>query len=133
MNDIEDKQNILALDLGEAKVGLAFSEKETGIAFSLGIVKNDAEFWKKLKEIIEEKDIERIIIGNPKWNEENSRAKKMAEKIRNSFSLSVEIVEEMFTTKMAKENLKEAGKKNIAQDDAEAARIMLEDWLIKNA
>jgi RNase H-fold protein (predicted Holliday junction resolvase) len=39
----------------------------------------------------------------------------------------------MFTTKMAQENIKKRGEKNISKmDDQEAARIILQSWLDKD-
>ncbi|MFZ5982213.1 MAG: Holliday junction resolvase RuvX [Patescibacteria group bacterium] len=119
----------LAIDFGSSKVGLAFSENETGIAFALPILKNDGELWGNLEKIIREKEIDHIILGSPRWKEENKRIEEFSREIEKRLGIVPTIVDEMFTTKMAKENLKEAGKKDLSQDDSEAARIMLEEWL----
>ena len=119
----------LAIDFGSSKVGLAFSENETGIAFALPILKNDGELWGNLEKIIREKEINHIILGSPRWKEENKKIGEFSREIEKRFGIAPTIVDEMFTTKMAKENLREAGKKDLSQDDSEAARIMLEEWL----
>jgi putative Holliday junction resolvase len=128
--DLAQIKKILAIDFGESKVGLAMAETETRIAFALGILKNDAEFWEKLQKIIRENEVDFVIIGKPRWiTEKKDRIQNLAEKINKDLEIKVQVVEEMFTSKMAQNNLKEAEKKNIGLDDAEAARIMLEDYL----
>jgi len=126
--------HILAIDFGKSKVGLAFSEMETGLAFALGIIPKDRDFFETIKKIVEEKEIDRVILGKPKWTEEERdwKRERLVDFIQSSLGIKVELVEEMFTSKMAQENMKEAGKKNISQDDSEAARIMLQDWLEEN-
>ncbi len=128
--DLAQIKKILAIDFGESKVGLAMAETETKIAFALGILKNDAEFWEKLQKIIRENEVDFVIIGKPRWiTEKKDKIQNLAEKINKDLEIKVQVVEEMFTSKMAQNNLKEAEKKNIGLDDAEAARIMLEDYL----
>lgn len=126
-------KNILAIDFGSSKVGLAFSEKGTSMAFSFGILKNDQKLWEELEKIVEERMIEKILVGSPQWEEKSEDLIRFVAESKKRLMSDVEIVEEMFTTKMARENLKEAGKKDLAQDDAEAARIMLEDYLDRSA
>jgi RNase H-fold protein (predicted Holliday junction resolvase) len=59
-----------------------------------------------------------------------SEYEKLGNEIVKKMGIEVEYQDEMFTTKMAQENIKERGDKNIAQkDDAEAAKIILQDWL----
>ena len=123
--------HILAIDFGKSKVGLAFSEKETKTAFALGVLMVGDNFFNELEEIIKEKEINLVLLGKPKWMEDNQDQKyeKLIDFIQNKLKINLEMVEEMFTSKMAQSNLKEAGKKDISKDDAEAARIMLQDWL----
>ncbi len=130
--------SFLGLDFGQAKIGLALADGETRMAFALGTLKNDRQLQAKLKKIILEKDITKIIIGKTKHAKdlESSEEKlKFGRELESKLGVSVEFFEEMFTTKMAHENLKMHGGKNLAQfDDQEAARIILQGWLerIKN-
>ena len=43
----------LGIDFGKAKIGLAVADSETRIAFSFGVLKNDKNLMKNLKNIIE--------------------------------------------------------------------------------
>lgn len=129
---------ILAIDYGQSKVGLAMGEIAVKIAFAYKTLPNDKNFWNALTQIIAKEEIKKVIIGLPghnnfKDNVNTQEIKKLGEKIAIELKLSVEYQEEMFTTQMAQNNLKETGIKNLAQaDDKEAARIILESWMEKN-
>jgi len=55
---------ILAIDYGRKKCGIAITDKENKIVIPYGIVKT-SEIFEKLKEIISQKDIKKIVIGLP--------------------------------------------------------------------
>jgi len=124
---------ILGIDFGEAKIGLATADEETNIAFAFDTLANDKEFFKNLKEIVECERVKTIVIGMVAHEKDPKSAEKkitFAEKIKKETGIAVEFHNEMFTTKMAHENIKMRGGKNIAQtDDQEAARIILQSWL----
>jgi len=146
--------HVLAIDFGKSKVGLAMADMETKIAFVYGIIQNDKNLLNKLTEIIAKEGIGKIIIGIPAYKlssnchpelvsgspEIRSRNKfgmtdcseyeKLGNEIVKKTGAEVAYQNEMFTTKMAQDNIKESGGKNIAQkDDQEAAKIILQDWL----
>lgn len=104
------------------------------IAFAYKNLSNDNNFFDNLTKIIAEEEIKKIIIGLPGHNNfkksmEIQEIKKLGEKIESELNLPVEYHEEMFTTQMARNNLKEMGMKNLEQsDDQESARIILESW-----
>jgi putative Holliday junction resolvase len=125
--------HILAIDFGTAKVGLAMADGETRIAFAYGELENDGQLFEKIGEIIQKEGINLVVIGELSFQGENQKsfeARKIGEKIAKDFQVEVVYQEEMFTTKMASDNLKEAGKKEIKKlDNAEAARLILKSWL----
>lgn len=125
--------SFLGLDFGRAKIGLALADGETRMAFALETLKNDRQFQEKLRKIITEKNISKIIIGKTKHDKDlkSSEEKlKFGKQLEEKLGITVEFFEEMFTTKMAHENIKMRGGKNISQlDDQEAARIILQSWL----
>jgi RNase H-fold protein (predicted Holliday junction resolvase) len=112
--------NFLALDWGKAKVGVALAHAETRIAVPYGIWPVDENLWSILEEIIRLEEIGTVILGDPEHPETD-----FAEEL-------TQVREKLFTSKMAQANRLEAAKRAIqAYDDAEAARIMLTDWLDK--
>lgn len=126
---------ILGIDYGKAKVGLAVADAEVGIAFSFGTLRNDKDFSERLLGIIKEEDVSVIVIGIPSYmNREETEydGEKLGKYLAEHADASIEYHDEMFSTKIARENLKEKGVRNLnAFDDAEAAKIILQSWLDK--
>ncbi len=128
-----ETKNFLALDWGRAKVGVALAHAETRIAVPYGIWPVDENLWSILEEILHIEEIGTVILGDPEHPEADF-AEELIEVREKLATLGVAVVmqNEMFTSKMAQANRLEAAKKAIqAYDDAEAARIMLTDWLEK--
>jgi putative Holliday junction resolvase len=115
-------------------VGLAMAENITKIAFTYTTLANDKDLVQKIVVIIQKEKISQVIIGIPMYMEMSKtekEAKKLGQRlIEKRPQLKVEYYNEMFTTKMAQDNLKTQGIKKIQQyDDQEAARIILQSWL----
>ena len=125
--------HILGVDFGKAKIGLAYADTETKIAFTLATLENNAKIIDNLKKIIQEKEIGKIIIGVTQYDQQEDQEKKIfGAMLAEKLGLPVEYQNEMFTTKMAQENIKKRGLKNIKElDNQEAARIILQEWLDK--
>jgi putative Holliday junction resolvase len=125
---------ILGIDFGQSKIGLALADTETRMAFAYDTLTNDQKFQEKLSEIVAKENVEKIIIGIPSYinSKEESAGEKLGKIIEKELQISVEYQDEMFTTKMAKSNLIESGAKAVDKNnDAEAARIILQSWLDK--
>jgi RNase H-fold protein (predicted Holliday junction resolvase) len=124
-------KNFLAIDWGKAKVGVALAHAETRIAVPYGIWPVDEKLWGILEEVMTTEEIGTVILGDPEHPEKSFEEELLAVEARlMQLGVRVVRVNEMFTTKMAGAARKEAEKKYIqAYDDAEAARIMLTDWL----
>ncbi|MEI6650234.1 MAG: Holliday junction resolvase RuvX [Candidatus Moraniibacteriota bacterium] len=130
-------KNFLGLDWGAAKIGVAFADAETRMAFSVCVLKNDSTLFSRLEELFSEREIGTVVIGiasHVNRQEVVSGGKKLGEAILKNYpSVRVEYQDEMFTTKMASANLREHGIRNLARfDDQESARIILQEWLDRN-
>lgn len=127
--------HVLAIDFGVSKVGLAMADTETRIAFVYGVIPNDKDLLNKLTEIIFKEDVKVVVIGIPVFMhkaKEEYIGVLFGNKLKEKVGIEMKYQNEMFTTKMAQENIKERGERNIAQkDDQEAAKIILQDWLDK--
>lgn len=128
--------HILAIDHGRSKAGLALADSETKIAFAYKKLDNNKDFFQKLAEIIEEKNVSAVVIGIPSHtNREQVEydGETLGKKLKELLPfLEIHYQDEMFTTKMAQDNLIEKGAKGIKKyDDQEAARIILQSWLDK--
>jgi putative Holliday junction resolvase len=127
----------LGVDYGQSKIGLAVADSEIRIAFAYSTIDNDKNFLDVLAKIIEIENIDQIIIGkldNTGAGKKAFEAEEIGESLKKEFKIPVSYQEEMFSTKMAENNLKERGAKKIKKwDNQEAARIILQSWLDKKA
>ena len=132
-----EKANYLGLDWGSAKVGAALAHGETRVALPYATLQNDKDLIHRLGEIIAAEDVGTTVIGLPHYaphTQEESAGQKLGQALVRHFGVRVEYQDEMFTTKMAQANLIERGEKSVSkQDDEEAARILLQEWLDKQA
>ena len=133
----------LGLDLGTKTLGVSVSDTTLTIASSLKIIRfsdsNYDDTFVELKEIIDEYEIGKIILGLPKnmnntIGERGGIALKFKEKLIEWFGITVEMQDERLTTVEATNYLLEADmsrkkrKKNI---DKIAANIILQTYLDK--
>ena len=130
---------ILALDMGEKRVGVAKSDELGMFAHSVGFIPRDNEekFIKALKEIIEEFNPEKIIVGLP-INLDGTHGiaceKIFAciDELKKEITVPIETWDERLTTKEAMRYMQGSslsGSKKRKKVDALAAKIMLQGWL----
>lgn len=128
-----ETSHFLGVDFGKAKIGLALADSETRMAFAYDTLKNDKEFLSKLGAIIEQENVKTIVMGVTRFGGDSKNADEkieFGEMIERKLGIAVMFEDEMFTTKMAQENIKMRGGRDIAKtDDKEAARIILQSWL----
>ena len=124
---------LLGIDWGERKIGLAIAQEEIAIASAIDILENDDDIFQRLLSVVKEYDITKIIIGKSSHISQNDnvvKIEKFAKECMEKCSVEIAFEEEMFSTRQAQQNLKKAGKKKISSiDDAESARIILQQYL----
>lgn len=123
---------LLAVDYGEAKIGLAISDEAGKIALPYKILENQGFNFvlSCLQEICHEEGIGKIIVGRPigMKGQETVQTKKTDEfikKLQNNLKVPIEPEDERLTSKAA-EVLSGRG------DHAVAAMIILQDWIERN-
>ncbi len=138
--------SILAIDYGLKRIGLAISDESRTFSFPCGVIenKNFSFVLGQIQKTIDEKNVELIVIGVPYYKiaeirDEKTKKKYMEDivmefvnKLTDKLNISIETTDERFSSFMANENLKEAGissKKSRKIIDAEAARLILQDYL----
>jgi len=119
---------ILAIDHGDARIGLAISDEGGMIARPLQILKHTAkkEDAEKIARIAIENNVEKIIIGLPLNSEgemghQANKVKRWAEVLKAATMIPIEFWDESFTSEQA-ESLKH--KRGEAVDDKAAAFIL---------
>ena len=132
---------ILSIDHGDKRIGLAISDENEKLASRFLTLENKSQKKSiaEIKKVILEKNIQKIVIGIPigfKGESAQTRnIKEFSAKLNENIEIPIIEINEVFTSKMAEENLLQAGVKS--RDikefvDQEAARIILQDYLDKN-
>lgn len=126
-------ENFLGIDYGTRKVGVALAHAETGVAMAFGVLQNDAQFFGELKRIIAGEAVGTVVVGVPERRPDKNvehPARAFGQELAKACGVTVVFADEMFTSSLAQRVLRERGETAVAsQDDAEAAAILLQDWL----
>ena len=127
---------IIALDVGEKRIGVARADSDTRIAVPLGYIIADGSEWQELAKIVRLNNTKFFVIGLPRSNEGNETAqsmyvrqfaKKLTEKIPGA---RIRLQDESLTSVVAEERLRSRKKRyERGEVDAEAAAIILQDFL----
>ena len=130
---------ILAVDLGDARTGLALCDPGEMLAYPAGVIheKDRAKILDKVAGAAREQKAEQVIVGYPK-NRNNTLGERallseqFAEKLRAALDLPVVLWDERGTTLAAQVALNAGttkGKKKRQVVDEVAATILLESYL----
>lgn len=123
----------LGVDYGKRKVGLALSEGQIAAAFKVLEVNSLVDAINKIKKIIKDESITRVVVGVPE-GETGKMVKsfcKALEKEMNESQVEVIEVEETLSSQDAKKMMIELNfsKKNRAKEDAYSAMLILQRFL----
>lgn len=121
---------ILGLDYGERRVGVAFADTGAArVALPLFTLPNDAALLAKLRALVQDRGVVRVVVGLPLTlrGEEGAMAEAVrgfGRRLHENFALPVDFVDERLTTKIAGD---------ARNRDAAAAAAILETWLARSA
>ncbi|MBI4100565.1 Holliday junction resolvase RuvX [Candidatus Microgenomates bacterium] len=120
--------NILGVDYGERKIGLAISSGF--LATPLGIEENTKNIGEKIKIICQREQIGKIVIGLSE-GKMAIRQKEFGQKLTKACEIPVEFWDETLTSKEALRKMIEAGvrQKKRRREDAAAAALILQSFL----
>lgn len=129
----------MAIDYGRKRVGLAVSDPLGMIATGLETIPTH-EIWQFLKAYLEKEDVETIVVGYPlQMNSQPSESLEYIDpfitKLKKEYSeLEILMVDERFTSKMAKQAMLDGGvkkkdRRNKALVDKLSAVIILQTHL----
>lgn len=132
-------KRILALDLGEKRVGVAISDPLLIFAQGLEVLKvrGKSDLLKKLSKYFETYQIDKVVLGNPlpKKGEESQatqRVKKFAKILASNYNVEVILWDERFTSQAARTWLKQGlGSKFNQKEiiDKISAQLILQSYL----
>ncbi len=127
---------ILALDIGERKIGIARANNIAKVAEPLSTLINDETFPEKLHGIIIEENAGLVVVGLPRGLEgQETQQTRYVRSFMEKLDLSVpfKFQDEALTSVKAEERLTKTTKSYTKYDiDSNAASIILEDYLLEN-
>ena len=126
---------VLAIDFGEKRIGLATGDTSGGIATPRRTIlrSSDDAAAAEIARFCRDELVEELLVGIPRSPADGSesaiapRIRSFAEKLGLALALPVGYHEETLTSDEAARRIR--GRRSRAGVDAEAAAVLLEDWL----
>ena len=130
---------IMAVDLGDARTGLAVCDRTEFLASPIGVI-HERDLNKLVVQVsvaVDEYQVSHVVVGYPKnmegtTGERAQKCERFAQRLRNVVTVPVELWDERRTTVTAHEILNEAdirGQTRKDMVDEVAATIILESYL----
>ena len=127
---------IVAFDFGTKKIGVAVGQTATHTSSPLQVIlnKDDKVNWNEINILLNEWKPELIIVGKPlnmdgTDSEIMKKVEKFYEKLKNTYDVNLEYIDERLTTFEARQILEDT---NINNVDANAAKILIDNWFEMN-
>ena len=127
---------LMALDVGERRIGIAISE--SGILASPHSVlyrKSKKEDFARLRRLMEELNVERVVVGIPyslsgaeRVGPQARRIQRYAQALAETVPIPIEYIDESYSTVDAEGFLQTSGQKKVSIDAA-AAAVILQSYL----
>ena len=130
---------VLALDMGDKRVGVAISDPSQVLARSLKVIQRGSPQgdFAAVSHLVEEHEVERVVVGYPRSldgtvGEQAEKVERYAEGLAKALDVPVVLWDERFSTVSAERLMREAGlrgRKRRERVDAVAAAVILQDYL----
>ena len=124
--------NILAIDYGKKRIGLAWCDTAVGVVLPYGVIEiQDSRLKiKELSDLIKKERIQKVIIGLPIGldgvEKENTKSvREFAEVLQATETVSIELIDERFTSAEADRM------GGVASRDEKAAMLILQAYLYR--
>lgn len=127
-------KQIIALDVGDKRIGVAVADSAIGIAVPYDTIEVDGTEITQILELIAQDDTEKIVVGYPRnqSGETTQQTVKVEDFVARLNELDVDIVyqDESLTSVLATQQLEATGKPYKKADvDMVAASLILADYL----
>lgn len=129
---------ILALDVGEKRVGVATASLVARLPMPLTTLERGADFWQRLEAVIASESAAKIVVGYPRGLEgqttqQTEITQLFVDELLTHTELPVVLQDESLTSSKAEAELAARGKPFAKGDvDALAATYILEDYLTEH-
>lgn len=134
-----DESRIMGIDYGKKRIGIALSDPLKTFAYSHSTISNDTKRIIMLTKIIQEKSVNKIILGIP---DEVKKTKtsivnevlKFKDELTATFSIEVLLWDETYTSVIAEKKILESvssrkKRQNKSLIDMNSAAIILQEYL----
>lgn len=127
--------NILALDVGDKRVGVAIASPEARLPRPLTTLQQGDNFFEQLRQLTQAENVGQLVVGLPRGLDGQSTNQTLAtrnfvERLRGELDLPIHLQDEALTSKQAEAELNSRGAGHDKADvDALAATYILEDFL----
>lgn len=131
-------QTILALDVGEKRIGLAVADAVLRFPRPLGTLDVTESLWQDLAAITQQQQVRQLVVGLPRGLDGQETAqtqyvKNFMQHLQATLNLPLQPQDEAATSVKAEEELQARGKPYEKSDiDALAATYILEDYLLEH-
>ena len=131
----DSKKYILALDVGERRVGVAIASPIAKLPSPLTTLENSDQLFGKIQELIDSQNIGTVVIGLPRNlssqdTKQTLYAREFAERLGKQCDVRIVLQDEALTSRQAESELRSRGHKYSKGDiDALAATYILQDYL----
>jgi putative Holliday junction resolvase len=135
---VAEPGRVLALDLGDARIGVAISDDARRMAVPLGNVRTGApQDLKAIADLVAEHRVTLVVVGHPlllsgEPGERAHLAERFADALRGFLPVEVALQDERLSTAEAERALREAGASGRDRRrtvDRSAAAVILQAWL----
>lgn len=126
---------IIALDVGERRIGVAIASKHARLARPLQVLINNKDTWAHLKQLLAREGADTVVVGLPRNltsqdTAQTAYARDFACQLQEIGGFKVILQDEALTSKQAEAELKTRGRDYSKGDvDTLAAVYILEDYL----
>ena len=130
-----EPENYLGLDVGEKRIGVALVNTIARLPRPLAILSNDQGIYRKIKQIVEQENVSKLIVGLPRnmSGEETAQSKftrQFASQLAKDVNVEINFADESLSSKrVAESNYK---KDPSGYLDSIAACFILEEYLEVN-
>lgn len=128
-------ESIVALDVGEVRIGIASARTEVRLAYPLATYVNDEHFTERLKLLLGQEQAVQLVVGLPRGLNGQTTAQTeyvvdFVRSLQQEITVPISFQDEALTSRKAEAELK-ARKKPFEKGDVDAlaATYILEDYL----
>ena len=126
---------VIALDVGEKRIGVAIAAGDTSLAYPHMTIENDDQAIARLQSVVDEHKVKTVVIGYPRNMDGDATAQTryctaFGDIVGATLDVSVIYQDESLTSQKAEAELEARGKPYTKGEiDALAATYILEDYL----